>query len=47
MQNKWGENIISIIQKTNGWDNIKINWRYVDKIIKEKRGYLQNNKNDV
>ncbi len=25
MQNKWGENIISIIQKTNGWDNIKIN----------------------
>lgn len=47
MQNKWGENIISIIQKTNGWDNIKINWRYVDKLIKEKRDYLQNNKNDV
>ena len=47
MQSKWGENIISIIQKTNGWDNIKINWRYVDKIIKEKRACLQNNKNDV
>ena len=47
MQQKWGEEIISIIQKTNGWDNIRINWRKVDKIIKEKRGYLQNNKNDV
>lgn len=42
MQQKWGENIISIVQKTNGWDNIKINWRQVDKIIKEKRACLQN-----
>ena len=42
MQQKWGENIISIIQKTNGWDDIKINWRQVDKIIKEKRACLQN-----
>lgn len=41
MQQKWGEEIISIIQKTNGWDNIKINWRRVDKIIKEKRCCLQ------
>ena len=37
MLNKWGENIISIIRKTNNYYNIKINWRYVDKLINKKR----------
>ena len=37
MQDKWGTNIISLIKKTNGWINIKINWKYIDKLIKERQ----------
>ena len=36
MLKKWGPNIISIINKTNGWTNIKINWKEVDKIINNR-----------
>ena len=36
MLDKWGSNIISLVKKTNGWTNIKINWRYIDKLIKER-----------
>ena len=42
MQKKWGKDIIDIITKSNGYINIKINWKNVDKLIN-----LQNNTNEI
>ena len=36
MENKWEKNICQYIIKKNGMPDIKINWRYIDKIIKNK-----------
>lgn len=44
MQQKWGKEIIDVITEKNckdGMINIRINWRYVNKLIKEKRDGLQ------
>ena len=36
MQQKWGKDIIDIIKKSNGYINIKINWRKVDDILRKR-----------
>lgn len=36
MQEKWGKDLIDIIKKSNGYTNIKINWRQVDYLLNRK-----------
>lgn len=36
MQQKWGKDIIDIIRKSNGYVNIKINWRIIDDILRKR-----------
>ena len=43
MQKKWGKDIIDIIVKSNGYINIKINWKYVDKLINLKQNLKKQN----
>lgn len=36
MQQKWGDKIIKVVVKKNGLTDIRTNWRYVNKLVKEK-----------